>query len=273
MKKFGFGLGLGSMSAKKQSGPTYLDSVLDSTVFDLDATQSDSYSGSGQTWANLTSSPADGESQTAYDFFLGADGTSSTDDPTYTGSGQSAYFSHDGGDFFQLAGGNTTLINGVHKTTGGTAATFIYTFSSAAGNSSLFGTGDGNGADGFQVLELDGTRLSLFQYDGSGNERVDDTELGTGDILLAVALDTTNGIIKIAQNASTFTDLSGSFVPLATTNNATAPFKIGSSDDSSLPVPNGWKTYSFAAFNKILTDEELASTISHLEERHGRTYV
>jgi hypothetical protein len=54
-----------------------LGSLVSSCVFDLDATIAASYSGSGQTWSNLETTPADSEAQTAYDFYLGADSSSS----------------------------------------------------------------------------------------------------------------------------------------------------------------------------------------------------
>lgn len=95
-----------------------LDSIESSTCFDLDATLSDSYDGTSQTWANLVASPADGSSQTDYDFWVGFDGTSDSFEPTFNGTAgdAAAYWTTDGGDFFQLKGSNTTLLENMHQT-------------------------------------------------------------------------------------------------------------------------------------------------------------
>ena len=80
----------------------YLDGIESSTIFDLDSRITESYGGTGQTWANLVASPADSSSQTDHDRTLGADDSSSTDDPSFVGTAgdSAAYFAHDGGDWF-----------------------------------------------------------------------------------------------------------------------------------------------------------------------------
>lgn len=106
---------------QSESVSTYLDGVLASTVCDLDATIAASYGGSGTTWANLVTAPADGSAQTAYDFYLG-NGSTGTTYPAFNASSGSAaaYWSVDGGDYFSLkSGANTSFLNSLHKTTGG----------------------------------------------------------------------------------------------------------------------------------------------------------
>lgn len=74
-----------------------------STCYHLDATDSASYSGSGQSWSNLISSPHDGAAQTDFDMYLGLTSGSTSTDPTFNGSAgsSSAYFSTDAsGDCF-----------------------------------------------------------------------------------------------------------------------------------------------------------------------------
>ena len=75
-------------------GPASLQSVIASCCCDLDATVAESYNGLGQTWSNLVVSPADGTSQTDYDFYLGGTSGSDATDPIFTGTpGDSgAYF-------------------------------------------------------------------------------------------------------------------------------------------------------------------------------------
>ena len=89
------GLGLGLHKQKYGGGGVVgsLSDVVDSAVFDIDATQSASYGGTGTTWSNLVASPADGAAQSAYDFQLG-DGADSSTYPTFTGTvgDAAAYF-------------------------------------------------------------------------------------------------------------------------------------------------------------------------------------
>lgn len=92
--------------------------------YEVDAGLLASYTGSG-TWNNITTFPASGASQSAYNFTL--DGNSSpTDNPVFNGvaGGNSSFefFSDSltngaGRSFFDLAS-NTTFINTLHKSTG-----------------------------------------------------------------------------------------------------------------------------------------------------------
>ena len=69
--------------------PPLLDTLLTSVVLELDATNATSADG-GQLWRNLTATPADGATQTAYDFTRGSTSSPSTDDPTGARLGTSA---------------------------------------------------------------------------------------------------------------------------------------------------------------------------------------
>ena len=95
------------------------DAAIPVAVFELDAGLSASYGGSGETFANIVIAPADGEGQTEYDFYRGADADVESDGPTFNGSAgnnsANELFSFDGGDYFTLAGGNTGFLNSLHK--------------------------------------------------------------------------------------------------------------------------------------------------------------
>lgn len=85
-----------------------------STVLDLSVACSDSYPGSGTSWANIETSPADSESQSAYNL--------TTSGLTFTGSAgvAGAYFASDGNDYAALTSGtNTTFLDGLHKNSAG----------------------------------------------------------------------------------------------------------------------------------------------------------
>lgn len=79
--------------------------VFSDVVHWYEATDTDSYSGSGSTWADIGSG--------GYDLTLGA----STQQPTFTGSGNAAYFDFDGGDEIVAGSLPTGLWADIHKNT------------------------------------------------------------------------------------------------------------------------------------------------------------
>jgi hypothetical protein len=91
--------------------------VTDNLVYWLDAGNIGSYSGSGQTWANLVAAPADGSSQTAYDYLRGVTSSAEGSDPTFNGTAGTdpCYFSVTGAQYLTLSGASTSFIKGMHK--------------------------------------------------------------------------------------------------------------------------------------------------------------
>lgn len=152
------------------SGGSHLDSEISGVVFELDARKSDSYDGTSDTWLNLTASPADSESQSDYDFYLGTGAGADTADPSFVGTAgdSGAYFENDGGDKFTIAGGNTTFLEALHKTTGGTDFTLIVEFFKGPEN------------DLVTLLETraSGTGI-LFGMAGGGNDKYLAAQEGT----------------------------------------------------------------------------------------------
>lgn len=124
-----------------------MGAIESSCVFDLDATISASYSGSGTTWANYEDSPADGSGQTAYDMQTG-DGATGTTYPTFNGSAgdAAAYWSFDGGDYFSIIAGMTSFAQDLHKTTGGTD--FWIAFAAYGFTQRMFSTQNGGANSG-----------------------------------------------------------------------------------------------------------------------------
>lgn len=110
----------------------------------IDAGASGSYSGSGQSWLDLSGN--------GYDFFLGADGSAAGDDPTFNGSagGDSVneYFGYDGGDYFQYDTTVETWMSNMHKD----SAIFSYIagvlLSTATSTIRLFDTANGSSQSG-----------------------------------------------------------------------------------------------------------------------------
>ncbi len=87
-------------------------------VFELDAGNAASYPGTGQTWANIVASPADGSAATAYDFWLGEDGGDAGGDPTFRtvddDADPVANFVNNA-EGFTLKGANPPFIESLHK--------------------------------------------------------------------------------------------------------------------------------------------------------------
>jgi hypothetical protein len=247
-----------------------------SCCFDLDATKGDSYT-SGQKWLNLVSSPADGESQTTYDFFLGEDGSSSTDDPTYTGTvGDSAsYWAFDGGDFFKLAGSNTTLLQSLHKTTGGSDwwMAIAYYKPSAAPSMWLGGTESNLPSEGVQLFDNGTESIRLLQRGSGGSSNVEVVPAGTiledAPGLLMVSHSHSTNVTRSWYNTSTGTDTAQTFT--ASTANPVYDYNIMARNSVSA-APNGTRLYSYALGNGFLDDTGAAAIKSALETRHGRTY-
>ncbi|QQG36910.1 MAG: hypothetical protein HYS17_03825 [Micavibrio aeruginosavorus] len=255
----------------------YLDGVLASTVFDLDATIAASYGGSGQTWANLTAAPADGSAKTAYDFYLGATSSAASDDPAFNGTpgDSAAYFSVDGGDFWRLAGAKPDFLDALHKTTGGTNWWLAMTIRWATSGNGLFGTGNASSAPGMN--------LRTTSADGSMNLRMrGDTATVTfaspaglltngGDAVIIHSFNKDTSIM--ARWVNTRTGTTGAFVPNATSSDASGAGEIFSRGDGNFFMASGARLYSCAMGNEYLDDTKAAAIIAHLNARHNRTYA
>jgi hypothetical protein len=132
----------------------------------LDASDINSYSGSGQKWLDTSGN--------AYDFFRGTTSSSQSSDPTFNGTagGQSSseYWSFDGGDFFTYDSPNETWMQNLHKNSAIWAfAGYLYVASLPGTAAILFGDGEGNASlIGVSVLvRTDGT-LRLIVVNGNG---------------------------------------------------------------------------------------------------------
>jgi len=264
----------------------YLDGVIDSTVADLDATLSDSYT-SGQTWANLIASPADGAAQTDYDFYLGVNDTATTDDPTFTGSAgdSGAYFNHDGGDFFSAVDYTKSLVllNGHRTDVSGSWVALTWRQGATLPNwNFLVGTGTWNSNDiGFSIPVRSSGAIEFRHVGDSGLTSVTIESAGSiainTDYILVLSWDgtsTTNNI-RSWLSSTTRNDTSISF-STQTGGSTESAAMIGASPNEGSPtgvIASGSRIYSFAAGNELLDDAKAAAIIGHLETRHGRDYT
>jgi len=241
-------------------------------LFDVDATLSSSYSGSGTTWSNLIASPDDGSAQSAYNF-------TATGSPTFTGSAgdSAAYWALGGSNYFALSGSNTAALNNLHKTTGGGPFTFIIAFRTSgtiAATERLGGTcnvASGNTGVLFE-LQSTGTKYTLNQ-ETSGTQhatQVTATFNASTDYLVAFAFNYTGTTFKSAQNAKTFT--SNTLSSGASTSSPSAAFQIANGN-ASTAMSNGTRIYGAYLFNKALSDADLSNVVTVLNSRHARTYA
>lgn len=270
---------IGHFSSGDGGGGSYLDEVLASTCCDLDATISASYGGSGQTWANLIASPADGSAQTGYDFHLGTDDSSSTDDPTFSGSpgDDAAFFSHDGGDWFALKNiANAITIKNAHRTdqAGVWMAIALRPF---LPTSYYFGNSFSSSTAGMRFTDLGGDLdIDILISNGSSNAILWDLgSISNGEDLLAIfSWDGTSTSNNTRLWLNSTTKIENSLSLKTSTTSATTIFNVGNANnDSASAIRNGSRVYHFSCGNAFIDDAVAADIFTHLETRHNRDYT
>ena len=251
------------------------DAAIPVAVFELDAGLSASYGGSGQTWANIVTAPADGSGQTAYDFYRGATSGSEGSDPTFNGSAgansANEYFSFDGGDYLTLAGSNTTFLNNLHKEN---AAFTWYGFLETPSDLTqfgLFGTKSNISTNiGLDFSSNNNGNVSFSVGNGSGLA----INVNTGNAFIAastkcfVALSyeeaTGTGLVyrKAAAGKATV-GISGSYSS-PSSSAAAYTLQVFANGNGTFIARNGAKLWRTGMFNRALTEAQLDA----LFERH-----
>jgi len=243
-----------------------------SVCFDVDATDSDSYGGSGQTWANLIASPADSELQTAYDFMLGTTSSPSTDDPTFTGSAgdSGAYFLFDGGDEFQIENGNTTTIQSFHKDN---AQFWIAVAMRKGGTANYYHWGTTNNSNQTGVtLFMNATTTLVRVLNGSSvvlSSVASITFTNDTNYVIILSVDEGNAVnlyvngTKYNGSAATYSSPSA--------GDAAGDFDLGATSNTNR-YPNTTRLYAASMGNAPLTDDEAADIRQIYIDRHGRNY-
>lgn len=280
-------MGTGPVSATTTTTPvSTLQGAIASNLMDLTCADTASYIGTGQTWHNLTTAPADGAAQTAYDFFLGTNGSSEASDPTFNGTpgAQAAFFSVAGAQWFTLANGNTAFINNMHKTTGGNPWSFAMLVNmpsraSATVPWALCGSqGVGNTTDGFGLRNGDAStnvnKMTITCSTTSGGftaagtlSSISDISNGTYKLIVCTYNPISGKAIKgYSGNNTPFT---GSVSFYSSVNNPTDSFQIFAQGGGQLPCGAGSKVVSISLFNTILTDAEVAILEAFYTTRHG----
>jgi len=249
-----------------------LSDVEASTLLDLDATITDSYGGTGQTWANLISGGS------AYDMFLGATGTGSTDDPTFAGTAgdASGRWEFDGGDFFSIKAAVPAALSNVTKTTGGNDMWAAFSFKtppSDPGDSlcTLMATLTVAGSTiGFAInLRFFGSVMDIqFDTRGTGGTtQTDSTATLTYDSIniVLVSFDNSAGNVRYWVNSSTG-ETKAHALPTNTTD--CDDFHIAARESGGGEFTNGMELYSAAFGNGYLDDTAAGAIIDQLNVRH-----
>ncbi|MCM2343244.1 MAG: hypothetical protein NDJ24_01635 [Alphaproteobacteria bacterium] len=257
------------------AGTLYLDAVLASTVFDLDATIAASYPGSGQTWANLTAAPADGSAQAAYDFYRGGTAAAHTDDPTFNGTpgDPAAYWSVDGADFWRLAGAKTAFLNALHKTTDGSNFWLALALRWVTSANGLFGTANASSSTGMNLRSNTNGAFTFRQYGSAQVAYTSATGLLVNgeDSLLILSYDHASHTLAHWVDTRTATTTTMNFN--TTTADAAGAGEIFTRGDGSFCMSAGARLYGCAMGHEYLDNTKAGLIIDHLNARHGRTYA
>ncbi len=261
--------------------------IVPSVVFDIDSTSGLSFDGTSQTWANLVATPADGSSQTAYDFLRGSDSSASANDPSFVGSPdtRSAEFSGNGSQYFTIRDGNTTFINNLHRTDFGGSwwaaitGSFVSRSSSVNGQS-LFGTGGRDSAtrhgmdfgNGF----WDTSNKGYFQACGAQGFPGNVSLSGAADIctdnyiFIGLSYTPSTGAIKIYVGNNAAITAGNSFY--ASTVNASSPLQVLAGGVADAIAYSGTKLIGLSMGNALMTDTIAANLRSIYSTRHNRIY-
>jgi len=265
----------GINASYQTSGDGSLADVLASAVFDLDATQSASYPGTGTTWANLVTAPADGSAQTAYDAAAinGISFVGSAGDP-------GAYFSPGSGDYWEIE--LTTLLKGLHKTTGGSDFGVALTVNSDGVISSfgtLFGTTDsGNASSGEEGIYIFGSTSEQVIARQSGTSGmaasttiIPSTSLAAGWHIIIVSYSHSANNWRVWFDTATASNVAQTYA--TSTADSNNKFGIGGLGGAKVVAGADYDWASVAFFNEYLDNTKAAAIIAALEARHARDYT
>lgn len=225
----------------------------------LDAADPSSYT-SGQKWLDTSGN--------GYDFFLGANGTVTTDDPTFNGpvNAPLAYWSFDGGDFFRYDTTNETWMQNIHKDNARyTFISWIYPITGV--NNMIIGNNggtSGSGGIGFQfgTPSTDNVTMRI----GSNvapltvmNKNSVTTVSNAAWHFIAASVDEATGTGYFQKNTVQETFVSTYNTPSA--GSATYTTEVGARGNANSPMPNGSRVASLAAWEGVFLSQAQIDSI------------
>jgi len=240
----------------------------------LDAGSSDSYS-SGQKWLDLTSN--------GYDFFLGATGSATTDDPTHNGTpgnlSSSEYWSFDGGDYFRYDTTNETWMENIHKNNALFSLVFWYYPSGTTSDNNIMGSSGGTtgiifGKDSLSVGKQD------FRAQNGGSNAISvtgDTTITTAAWhMIGISIDEATGAgggflyLDGGYNQVSASNTFDATYSSPATGSATNALEIGARGGASLPLKSGTQIAGVMAWEgTALTKTNMDSIWTQQKGRFG----
>lgn len=262
-------LGLGLGTANKPHGQTpagggggipSMADIVASAVADYDATNTNSYSGSGNTWANMVAAPADGSEQTAYDLDI------TNVDFTGTAGDAAAHMKFDGTGGITLA-----TVPDFIKKINQTSKKFTFCFVATQKSNSLtelIGIGDSNNALRF-YMDCSNNRFGLYTEQSTDGDFV--VSVGAysfdlnSEIFFAISVD----IDADTQDFYIQNAVDNKTVDLGTgTSDIPGTLYIGANQSGASPA-TALELKAFSIFNDALDAAEIALVRSEYETRTG----
>lgn len=252
-----------------------LSSVAPNVCFELDATNDESYTGSGTDFSNIEPAPADGSAQTDYDFTISG--------LTFNGTpgDAAAYFSTAGSGFLEIQAASIAampeFVRDLGKLTGGQSFWFLIfkQIANSAGEQTIFSTAGPNATDLGVRAYLNSSETARFYQRGDANSR-----LTSQTQALSVSTDTFWAMCHNPVGGETITWnglLTGVVTDsdyYETTTDPSELLRIFARDDSpNTPVVSGGILYTVAMGLGMLTDTDMENIVALIEARHARDYT
>lgn len=239
----------------------------------LDAGDTESYIGSGQTWTDRSGG--------GYDFYRGTTSGAEGSDPTFNGTAghnsSGEYFSVDGGDWFTLAQANPSWVNNIHKA-GAVFTIAEWVYLNAANNGAFGRIGDELAAGLINVVGFEFGGGSTFGlrpnfYVDNGSAQVYQKASTTSGIdnswnFLAISVNIPTGVVIFGINGSTDTFTSQSYTsPSAAAAGSTV--QIGAFGAGQTPEKSGDRFNSVAMWSDALSASQLVSLFTATRGKFG----
>jgi hypothetical protein len=250
--------------------------LTDNLQLALDAGDTGSYSGSGQSWLDLSGN--------GYDFFRGATSSSEASDPTFNGTAgnlsSSEFWSFDGGDEFTYDSANETWMQNLHKAGAKYAVlTWVFVPASVGATQGVFGTNRGAQTVGTGVhLAMGsggpGSRQYFIRSINAGRPALD---FNSGSNiyslsawqLVGVSLDEAAGVGgSYLVNNATFTSFTGTYGS-PSSGNASQTMQIGARGNASAPFASGMEMAMFCMWSTNLTQSQVVAFFNATRARFG----
>lgn len=264
-------------------GGTGLQDDIASACYHLDATDSASYSGSGQTWSNLIASPHDGAAQTDFDMYLGTTSAATATDPTFNGSAgsSSAYFSTDAsGDCFTSISTSTPGHLAKVQRTDQSVGFWMATFYKYRTGTNLRHLSNSNSTTdyGFQILQTTNGDYRFSRYRNSTVQTttvLPNSSFSSGTIYgVILSMNAARTNFRIWKNTRTATDVAPAASWTAVTNDANNKFGFGVNiPTNSAFLPANVELYAIAGGDDYLDDTAAGLIFDFFNSKHARTYA